>query len=57
MPGRSLSRRMFLQSSGLALGLPLLDAMTPAFARSPVTEPRRMLLLAVITPRRLTWTS
>jgi hypothetical protein len=39
---RSLPRRQFLRGAGVALGLPLLDAMAPSFARaseSPV--PRR----------------
>lgn len=30
--GKSLSRRAMLRNAGIALGLPLLDAMTPAFA-------------------------
>jgi len=42
----SLSRRSFLRGAGVALGLPMLDAMFPAFARAaeakPV-QPRRML--------------
>ena len=29
---RALSRRTFLRGSGAAIGLPLLDAMVPAFA-------------------------
>jgi hypothetical protein len=42
---RALSRRHFLQGTGVLLGLPFLDAMTPAFARSsPETAtPRRFL--------------
>jgi len=31
--GKSLSRRAMLRNSGIALGLPFLDAMVPAFAR------------------------
>jgi hypothetical protein len=47
---RSLSRRSFLRGAGVALSLPLLDAMTPAFARSASTagtsaSPRRMLAI------------
>lgn len=40
-----LSRRSFLRSSGVSLALPLLEAMTPAFAgRAPAgTMPRRMV--------------
>jgi hypothetical protein len=38
---KHLSRRTFLRGSGVALGLPLLDAMTPAFAQSmPAAIPR-----------------
>jgi BMFP domain-containing protein YqiC len=42
---RALSRRQFLRGAGVVLGLPLLDAMTPAFARDTATTqpPRRML--------------
>jgi hypothetical protein len=50
---RELSRRRFLRGAGVALGLPLLDAMRPAFARSvpgtagaaPDGKPRRMLAI------------
>ena len=39
----ALSRRHFLRGAGVALGLPLLDAMEPAFARAapPTPSPRR----------------
>jgi len=42
---RSVSRRQFLKASGVALGLPFLDAMMPALARAETTAavPRRML--------------
>lgn len=42
---RHLSRRRFLRGAGIALGLPFLDAMIPAFAKAdPGTDkPRRML--------------
>ncbi|HEX3800798.1 MAG TPA: DUF1552 domain-containing protein [Verrucomicrobiae bacterium] len=44
---RALSRRKFLRSAGILLSLPLLDAMTPAFAMekriAADTKPRRML--------------
>jgi hypothetical protein len=50
MKNRTLSRRRFLQGTGVAISLPLLDAMKPAFARaasssptSPGAKPRRML--------------
>ena len=50
--GRALSRRHFLRGAGVALSLPLLDAMRPAFARSsssatggPNGTPRRMLAI------------
>ncbi|NQX00521.1 hypothetical protein HQ447_07655, partial [bacterium] len=43
---RAIPRRQFLRGCGIALSLPMLDAMTSAFA-APVTEkkdkPRRML--------------
>src|SRR5262245_57818197 len=39
----ALSRRHFLQGAGVLLGLPLLEAMAPAFARADATSaaPRR----------------
>lgn len=49
---RALSRRRFLEGAGIALSLPLLESMTPVFARSaakadaaatPGGKPRRML--------------
>src|SRR5436305_4796281 len=42
---RALSRRNFLRASGVALALPLLDAMRPAFshAAGSAPVPRRML--------------
>jgi len=44
---RSIPRRQFLRGAGVMLGLPLLDAMTPAFARAatPTETPRRMLAI------------
>ena len=47
---RAMSRRRFLQGAGIALSLPLLDAMLPPFARAasgssplvPGAKPRRM---------------
>jgi hypothetical protein len=39
---RHLSRRTFLRGSGIALSLPWLNAMLPAFAAAP-TPPRRMI--------------
>jgi hypothetical protein len=49
----SVSRRRFLRGAGIALSLPLLDAMLPAFASTaepssqigPDTKPRRMLAI------------
>lgn len=38
----AISRRHFLKGAGVLLGLPLLDAMTPAFAATPAA-PRRFL--------------
>ncbi|MFN0087883.1 MAG: DUF1552 domain-containing protein [Blastocatellia bacterium] len=42
-----LSRRTFLHGAGVALGLPMLDAMLPAFARaeSPIVVPRRFFAI------------
>lgn len=42
---RAISRRHFLRGTGVMLGLPLLDAMMPAFARAASTgeAPRRFL--------------
>jgi hypothetical protein len=37
---RHLPRRTFLKGAGATLALPMLDAMTPAFAADPVTGPR-----------------
>jgi hypothetical protein len=42
---KSIPRRQFLRASGVALGLPLLDAMQPAFAASQEEVPRRMLAI------------
>ena len=44
----ALPRRTLLRGAGAALALPLLDAMTPAFARSP-----RLVDPAAAPPRRL----
>lgn len=43
----AVSRRAFLRGSGVAVGLPLLDAMTPAFARRPekAEPPRRIVAI------------
>src|SRR5689334_4463211 len=45
----ALSRRSFLRGAGVALSLPLLDAMIPAFARSASAaapgSPRRMVAI------------
>ncbi len=43
-PGRSIPRRTFLRGAGAALGLPLLDAMRPAFAADKVSAPPRRML-------------
>ena len=39
------SRRRFLKSAGVTLALPLLECMTPVFARAAQTNPPRRLLL------------
>jgi len=44
---RSFSRRRFLQSAGVMLGLPVLECMTPVFARgAKPLPPRRMLIIS-----------
>ncbi len=43
-PASPLPRRTFLRGTGVALSLPLLDAMIPAgFAKQPTTAPKRIL--------------
>ncbi len=41
--GASLSRRKFLRNAGVVMGLPMLDAMTPAFAAAPIASPKRFV--------------
>lgn len=44
---KSLSRRRFLRGAGVTLALPLLECLTPVFARSAKPQmPRRMLLIS-----------
>jgi hypothetical protein len=47
MPAHRLDRRMFLRASGIAIGLPLLDAMSPRTARAttPATAPAPRVVL------------
>jgi len=48
MPIKRLDRRTFLRSSGVAIGLPFLDAMVPAGAaeaKKSLAQPRRMVLV------------
>jgi len=46
IPVKSLDRRTFLRASGVALGLPFLDAMRPALAGAAEADvPRRMLAI------------
>jgi hypothetical protein len=48
MPFKPLNRRTFLRASGVAIGLPLLDAMVPLSAqeaRRILAAPRRMVLV------------
>ena len=42
---RNLSRRAMLQASGVTIALPMLDAMSPAFAAEQSTAPRRMVCI------------
>jgi hypothetical protein len=49
MPVRPLDRRTFLRSAGVAIGLPLLDAMLPASitrAQSVANAPKRIVLVS-----------
>ncbi len=46
--GHSLSRRTFLRASGVALALPMLDAMVPAFAKASAFKPP-LRMLAICT--------
>ena len=39
---KALPRRTFLRGMGVAMGLPFLDAMTPAFADSKAAPPVRL---------------
>jgi hypothetical protein len=43
---KSIARRAFLRGTGAALALPVLDAMTPAFA-TPPARPVRMAFVEV----------
>ncbi len=45
MPIKSLDRRTFLRASGVALGLPWLDAMQPAFAAEDRDASRRIVAI------------
>lgn len=42
---KPISRRAALRASGMALSLPLLDAMTPALGAERVEQPKRMVLI------------
>lgn len=44
---RHLSRRRFLRGTGIALGLPLLEAMLPAFARAASVEDKPRCMLGI----------
>ena len=45
---KQLPRRTVLRAAGAGLALPMLDAMTPAFAReSAIDVPRRMIAINV----------
>jgi hypothetical protein len=46
---RSLSRRSFLRGSGIALALPLLDAMIPAVVRGQAAAPSPRRMVAIET--------
>lgn len=42
---KHLSRRTFLRGVGTSIALPLLDAMTPAFASTPAETPVRLMIV------------
>src|SRR5882672_7939886 len=44
---KHLSRRTVLRGAGVAMALPLLDAMLPAFAQSPAMEPYRAYITTI----------
>jgi hypothetical protein len=46
--GKHLSRRTFLHSAGAVIGLPLLDAMTPALAWARASKPRPPVRLCFV---------
>src|SRR5881296_2255924 len=41
----SIPRRTFLRAAGATIGLPLLEAMMPSFAKAAATVPRRMVAI------------
>jgi hypothetical protein len=45
--GKHLPRRTFVKGLGVAIGLPMLDAMTPAFARASAAKPIRLSFVYV----------
>lgn len=45
--GTTLSRRTLLRGAGVAMGLPLLDAMTPAFAAGPAPQAKRFVGVSI----------
>jgi hypothetical protein len=48
--GKHLTRRTFVKGMGVSIGLPMLDAMTPAFARSSRTGKAPVRLAFVYVP-------
>ncbi len=48
--GKHLPRRTFVKGMGIAIGLPMLDAMTPAFARATLAAPVPVRLAFVYVP-------
>ncbi len=48
IPAHAVDRRAFLRATGIALALPWLEAMTPAFAASAPASKRRMI--CIMTP-------
>jgi hypothetical protein len=50
LTGKHLPRRSFVKGMGVAIGLPMLDAMTPAFARASRAAPPPVRLAFVYVP-------
>ena len=50
MNANQLDRRTFLRSSGIAMGLPLLESMLPGTLRAEEKQPDVRRMLAICSP-------